>query len=155
MTEITTSWICLFSPLVAVVAIALGGNRFSRRAAGLIATGSVGLSFTAAVVAFATMLTRAPHDRSHVSTAWTWLSAGILHFGLSVLIDPLSVFMMLVRLVWICGKTFARHATIWLMVGSTTHGLRSFAPMSMVTSWTWPLWLARKAAAWASWLPAE
>jgi NADH-quinone oxidoreductase subunit L len=96
MTEITTSWICLFCPLVAVVVIALGGNLFSRRAAGVIATSSVALSFAAAVVAFATMLTRAPHDRSHLSTAWTWLSAGNLHFGLSVLVDPLSVFMMLV-----------------------------------------------------------
>jgi NADH-quinone oxidoreductase subunit L len=96
MTEITTAWICLFLPLAAVGVIALGGNRLSRRAAGLIATGSVGLSFAAAVVALATMLTRAPHDRSHLSTAWTWLSAGNLHFGLSVLVDPLSVFMMLV-----------------------------------------------------------
>ncbi len=96
MTEITTAWICLFCPLAAVGVIALGGNRFSRRAAGLIATGSVALSFAAAVVAFATMLMRAPADRSHLSTAWTWLSAGNLHFGLSVLVDPLSVFMMLV-----------------------------------------------------------
>src|SRR5438067_4697736 len=96
MTEITTAWICLFCPLVAVVAIALGGNRLSRGAAGVISTGSVALSFAAAVVAFSTMLTRAPNDRSHLSTAWTWLSAGNLHFGLSVLVDPLSVFMMLV-----------------------------------------------------------
>src|SRR2546430_14940264 len=96
MTEITTAWICLFCPLVAVVAIALGGNRLSRRAAGVISTGSVALSFAAAVVSFATMLTRAPHDRSHISTGWTWLSAGNLHFGLSILVDPLSGFMMLV-----------------------------------------------------------
>src|ERR1700693_4977346 len=96
MTEITTAWICLFLPLAGVGVIALGGNRLSRRAAGVIATGSVALSFAAAVVAFSTMLTRAPGDRSHLSTAWTWLSAGNLHFGLSVLVDPLSVFMMLV-----------------------------------------------------------
>ncbi|HST25507.1 MAG TPA: NADH-quinone oxidoreductase subunit L [Gaiellaceae bacterium] len=96
MTEITTSWICLFTPLAAVAVIALGGNRFTRRAAGLISTGSVALSFAAAVVAFASMLSRAPHDRSHLSTAWTWLSAGNIHFGLSILVDPLSVFMMLV-----------------------------------------------------------
>jgi NADH-quinone oxidoreductase subunit L len=96
VTEITTAWICLFCPLAAVGVIALAGNRLSRRAAGVIATGSVGLSFAAAVVAFATMLTRAPGNRSHLSTAWTWLSAGNLHFGLSVLVDPLSVFMMLV-----------------------------------------------------------
>jgi NADH-quinone oxidoreductase subunit L len=96
MTEITTSWICLFAPLAAVAVIALGGNGLSRRAAGVISTGSVFLSFAAAVVAFSTMLTRSPHDRSHLSTAWTWVSAGNIHFGLSILVDPLSMFMMLV-----------------------------------------------------------
>jgi NADH-quinone oxidoreductase subunit L len=96
MPEITAAWICLFLPLAAVAVIALGGDRFSRRAAGVISTGSVALSFVAAVVAFAAMLTREPSDRSHVSTAWTWLSAGNIHFGLSILVDPLSVFMMLI-----------------------------------------------------------
>ena len=31
MTEITASWICLFTPLAAVAVIALGGNRLTRR----------------------------------------------------------------------------------------------------------------------------
>ncbi len=96
MTEITTSWICLFAPLAGAALITLGGNQLSRRAAGVISTGSVFVAFAAAVVAFSTMLTRAPSDRSHVSTAWTWLSAGNIHFGLSVIVDPLSMFMMLV-----------------------------------------------------------
>jgi NADH-quinone oxidoreductase subunit L len=95
-TVVTSSWICLFLPLAAVAVIALGGNRFSRRAAGVISTGSVAVSFVAAVVAFVAMLSESPSDRSHVSTAWTWLSAGSIHFGLSILVDPLSVFMMLI-----------------------------------------------------------
>jgi NADH-quinone oxidoreductase subunit L len=95
-TAITTAWICLFTPLAAVAVIALGHNALSRRAAGIISTGSVALSFVAAVVCFATLLTREPSDRSEVSTAWTWLSAGNLHFGLSILVDPLGVFMMLI-----------------------------------------------------------
>src|SRR5204863_8705718 len=52
--------------------------------------------FVAAVVCFATLLTREPSQRSEVSTAWTWLSAGHFQVGLSILVDPLSVFMMLV-----------------------------------------------------------
>jgi NADH-quinone oxidoreductase subunit L len=96
MTVITASWICLFLPLAAVAAIALGGNAFSRRTAGIVSTASVALSFAAAVVAFAAMLSESPDNRSHVSTAWTWLSAGNLTFGLSILVDPLSVFMMLI-----------------------------------------------------------
>src|ERR671931_1620673 len=35
-------------------------------------------------------------DRTAPSTAWTWLAAGRDHFGLRILVDPLSVFMMLV-----------------------------------------------------------
>ena len=96
MTAITTAWICLFMPLAAVAVIALGGNALSRRAAGVISTGSVALSFAAAVVCFSSLLTRSPDNRSEVSVAWTWLSAGNLRFELSILVDPLSVFMMLI-----------------------------------------------------------
>ena len=32
----------------------------------------------------------------HLSTAWTWLGAGQYHFGLTIVLDPLSVFMMLI-----------------------------------------------------------
>jgi NADH-quinone oxidoreductase subunit L len=95
-TIVTCGWLCLFLPLVGVAAITLGGGRFTRRAAGVISTGSVALSFAAAVVAFAAMLSESPQNRSHLSTAWTWLSAGNIHFGLSILVDPLSVFMMLI-----------------------------------------------------------
>ena len=39
---------------------------------------------------------RTPTQRHHLSTAWTWLGAGPYHFGLTILVDPLSVFMMLI-----------------------------------------------------------
>lgn len=93
---VPAAWVCLFAPLAGVVAILLAGTRISRRAAGFVATGSVAVSFGAAVVSFATMLDRSGEDRRHLSTAWTWLSAGDLDFGLSILVDPLSVFEMLV-----------------------------------------------------------
>jgi NADH-quinone oxidoreductase subunit L len=74
----------------------LAGNRITRRGAGYLATGSVGVSFVAAVVTFAVLLGDSPDDRSHPSTLWSWLTAGQLDFGLRILVDPLSVFMMLV-----------------------------------------------------------
>ncbi len=92
----TSAWVCLLSPLVACLAIALAGNRISRRGSGYLATGAVALSFAAAVVAFVGLLGEQPDERSHLSTAWTWLGGGSYHSGLSVLVDPLSVFMMLV-----------------------------------------------------------
>src|SRR6266536_3045933 len=93
---ITAAWVCLFAPLGATVAITLGGTRWSRRAAGYLATASVAASFVAAAIAFFSILGRDTDDRSHLSTAWTWLSAGNFDVGLSILVDPLSIFMMLV-----------------------------------------------------------
>jgi NADH-quinone oxidoreductase subunit L len=93
---IATAWICLLSPLGAAALITLGGTRITRRLAGYLATLSVLVSFAAALITFFLLLDDSPEERSHVSTLWTWLSAGDLEFGLSILVDPLSVFMMLV-----------------------------------------------------------
>jgi NADH-quinone oxidoreductase subunit L len=90
------AWICLFAPLGAAVAITLLGNRLGRRGAGYLASASVLASFGAALTSFALLLGQAPHERSHPSTLWRWLTAGDFVFGLRILIDPLSVFMMLV-----------------------------------------------------------
>ena len=90
------AWVCLLSPLAAAVLITLLGTRASRRAAGYIATLSTFVSFGAALVAFFVMLGEDPEERSHATTAWTWLAAGNFDLGLTLLVDPLSVFMMLV-----------------------------------------------------------
>jgi NADH-quinone oxidoreductase subunit L len=93
---ITTAWICLLSPLAAAVLITLGGTRITRRQAGYLATLSVLVSFVSALITFFRLLDESAEERSHVSTLWTWLSAGDFQVGLSILVDPLSVFMMLV-----------------------------------------------------------
>jgi NADH-quinone oxidoreductase subunit L len=90
------AWICLFSPLAAAVLITLAGQRLSRRGAGYLATASIGVSFVAAVIAFAAVLAREGEERVRTSTLWTWLSAGDLDFELGILVDPLAVLMMLV-----------------------------------------------------------
>jgi len=90
------AWICLVAPLTAVLVITLAGMRIGGRAAGWIATTSTAVSFVAAVVAFVKLLPEDGQHRYHLSTAWTWLGAGSLHFGLTILLDPLSVFMMLI-----------------------------------------------------------
>ncbi len=78
------------------MAISLAGNRISRSAAGLLAAGTTGLSFACTVVVFLQLLGRDPEDRSETSTLWTWLTAGDLRFDAQILVDPMSVFMMLV-----------------------------------------------------------
>jgi len=93
---IVAAWICLVAPLAAALLITLLGNSISRRVAGYVATASVVGSFAAAVVVLAKLWSEAPADRSHASTAWEWLTAGSFHVGLRILVDPLSVFMMLI-----------------------------------------------------------
>ncbi len=93
---IASAWVCLLSPLAAAALITLGGTWITRRLAGYLATLSVLVSFVAALIAFFKLLDESPDERSHTSTLWTWLTAGDFRVGLSILVDPLSIFMMLV-----------------------------------------------------------
>src|SRR3954453_18544758 len=93
---IVAAWICLVAPLAAALLITLLGTGISRRAAAYVATTSVLGAFAAAVVVFAKLWGESPEARSHPSTVWEWLTAGSFHVGLRILVDPVSVFMMLV-----------------------------------------------------------
>jgi NADH-quinone oxidoreductase subunit L len=90
------AWICLLAPLAGALSIVLAGGRISRRLAGFISTGTTMVAFGAAIVAFVIMLGESPAARSHVTTSWTWLSAGKYSFGFTLLTDQLSVMMMLI-----------------------------------------------------------
>jgi NADH-quinone oxidoreductase subunit L len=89
------AWVCLLSPLAGALAITLLGSDISRRQAGWLSTLSCAVAFVAAVVTFVDLTGEPREERSHLSVAWSWLGGG---FGadLSILVDPLSVFMMLV-----------------------------------------------------------
>jgi NADH-quinone oxidoreductase subunit L len=90
------AWICLLLPLASAVGITLAGTRINRRIAGYVATAATMGAFVAALVDFFSLLGEHAHSRAHLTTSWTWLSAGPYHFGLSLLVDQLSVFMMLI-----------------------------------------------------------
>ncbi|HSP73406.1 MAG TPA: NADH-quinone oxidoreductase subunit L, partial [Gaiellaceae bacterium] len=90
------AWITLAAPLASALLITLGGNRLSRRGAGYLATAFTFAAFGAAVYTFVAMWHKDEGARSQVSTGWTWLSAGPFHAGMAILVDPLSVFMMLI-----------------------------------------------------------
>src|SRR5437870_10395686 len=93
---IASAWVCLLLPLASAIAITLGGTRISRRVGAYISTLTTMAAFVAAVVVFFTMWGESPGSRAHVTTSWTWLSAGQYHFGLSLLVDQLSVVMMMI-----------------------------------------------------------
>jgi len=90
------AWVCLISPLAGALLITLGGTRIPRRLAAYISTLSVAVSFVASVIVFFALHDRPPDDRIVLSEAWTWLAAGDFGVPLDILIDPLSVFMMLI-----------------------------------------------------------
>jgi NADH-quinone oxidoreductase subunit L len=90
------AWLCLLAPLAGALAIALLGESISRRTAAWLSTLSVFTAFGGAVVAFIGLLGRDHEEREQVSTAFTWLSGGSFDVGLSLLVDPLAVTMMLI-----------------------------------------------------------
>ena len=90
------AWICLLAPLAGAWAITVMGDSISRRTAAWISTVSVFTAFGGAVAAFVALLGRDAEQRESITTAWTWLSTGNFDVGLSLLIDPLSVTMMLI-----------------------------------------------------------
>jgi NADH-quinone oxidoreductase subunit L len=93
---IAGAWVCLLSPLAGSLAIALAGQRISRRIAGWISTLTTFVAFGGALVAFFGLWAKDPAEREHLSTAYTWLAAGDFEVGLQILVDPLSTVMMLV-----------------------------------------------------------
>jgi NADH-quinone oxidoreductase subunit L len=93
---IAGAWLCLLAPLAGALLIAILGRSISRRTAAWLSTLSVFVAFGGAVASFVGLLGREHEEREVVSTAWTWLAAGNFDAGLSVLIDPLSVTMMLI-----------------------------------------------------------
>ena len=90
------AWLCLTSPLAGALLITLAGTRISRRVAGYLSTLSVAVAFVGAAITFFALLDRSTDDRTVTSDAWTWLAAGSFRVPLEILIDPLSVFMMLI-----------------------------------------------------------
>jgi NADH-quinone oxidoreductase subunit L len=95
MSPTTWGWLVLLFPLLGTIIIGLSFNRF-KRAAGIIGTLAIFLAFVCAVGALLSLLGRAGSHREVVSSLWNYdLSVGV-NAKLQILVDPISVFMMLV-----------------------------------------------------------
>jgi NADH-quinone oxidoreductase subunit L len=90
------AWVCLFAPLAGALAIVAAGTRISRRLAGWIATLSVFVGFAGALDALVRLAGEEHGSRQELSTLYSWLRIGSFDVGLSILVDPLAVTMMLV-----------------------------------------------------------
>ena len=96
MATTTFGWLILLCPLVGTVGIGLGFKRLSGRTAGWIGTLAIALSFAFSVAALVSMLGRPETDRVLTSSLWNYAVTAGLDVKLGILVDPLSVFMVLV-----------------------------------------------------------
>jgi NADH-quinone oxidoreductase subunit L len=95
----TYGWLVLAFPLLGMLVIALGFRRLrslSPRAPGWIATGAIFLAFLAALGALISLQGHSPAHRQLTSSLWDYAVTAGIDARVSILVDPLSVFMILV-----------------------------------------------------------
>jgi NADH-quinone oxidoreductase subunit L len=92
----TTGWLVVAFPLAGCVVLGLLFNRLSGKAAGWIGTAAIGAAFVCAVLTFFSLQDRGHEERQVVSSIWDYSNTVGVDAQMSILIDPLSVFMALV-----------------------------------------------------------
>ena len=92
----TFAWLVLLCPLIGTIVIGLLYGRLPGRTAGWIATSAIVLSFVFSVVTLIGLLGRSPVHRELTSTLWNYNFTAGVDAKLQILVDPLSVFMILV-----------------------------------------------------------
>jgi NADH-quinone oxidoreductase subunit L len=92
----TYGWLVLAFPLLGTLVIALGYRALPGRTAGWIGTGAIFLAFLAALGALAKIQSLTPAHRQVTSSLWDYANTVGVDAQLSILVDPLSVFMILI-----------------------------------------------------------
>jgi NADH-quinone oxidoreductase subunit L len=92
----TLGWLVLLCPLVGTIVIALGYKRWPGRTAGWIGTLAIAASFAFSIATLLSLLDRSTSHRQVVSVLWNYAVTVGVDAKLSILVDPLSVFMILV-----------------------------------------------------------
>ncbi|HEX5852351.1 MAG TPA: NADH-quinone oxidoreductase subunit L, partial [Solirubrobacteraceae bacterium] len=96
MSATTYGWLVLLFPLLGTLVIGVGFRSLPGRSTGWIATGAIFLSFLAALGALISLQGHSPEHRQIVSSLWSYASTVGIDARMSILVDPLSVFMILV-----------------------------------------------------------
>ncbi len=95
MSTTTWGWLVLAFPLLGTIATGVGYKRLPGRSAGWIGTAAIFLAFVAAVGCLISLQGHAEQHRQIVSSLWNYASTTGIDAQLSILVDPLSVFMIL------------------------------------------------------------
>ena len=96
MSPTTWGWLVLAFPLLGLISISLLWRRLPGRSAGYIGTGAIFLSFAAALGALVSVQGRVPGERQVTSTAFNYANTVGVDIKLTILIDPLAIWMMLI-----------------------------------------------------------
>jgi NADH-quinone oxidoreductase subunit L len=92
----TWGWLVLLFPLVGMLVISLGWWALPERVTGWIGTGAIAGSFVCAIGALVSLQGREHEHRQVVSTLYDYAVTSGVDARMSILVDPLSVFMALV-----------------------------------------------------------
>jgi NADH-quinone oxidoreductase subunit L len=92
----TSAWLILLFPLAGTILIPLGYRVLPDRAVGVIGTAAIAGAFVAAVATFISLQGRGEEERQVVYVAWDYAVTAGVDGKISILVDPLSVFMALV-----------------------------------------------------------
>jgi NADH-quinone oxidoreductase subunit L len=92
----TYAWLVILFPLLGCVSIALLYRVLPGRTAGWLGTLAIALAFVFAVLTLITLLGKSPDHRQLTSSLWNYdFSVGV-DAKMQILVDPLSVFMILI-----------------------------------------------------------
>ena len=99
------AWLVPLYPLIGAIINGFFGLRIGKNAVGLIAAGSIGLSFLTTLFIFVGLLLTPAEERIFEQVLFTWMAAGdfVVDFGFQI--DPLSMTMML----FVTGVGFLIH----------------------------------------------
>src|SRR4051794_12883867 len=92
----TTAWLILLFPLLGCIVIGLGFRIWPARVVGAIGTLAIAAAFVAAVLTTLQLQDRGEEQRQVVYVAWDYAVTVGVDAKLSILVDPLSMFMVLV-----------------------------------------------------------
>ncbi|HTX31366.1 MAG TPA: NADH-quinone oxidoreductase subunit L [Solirubrobacteraceae bacterium] len=96
MSTTTFAWLVLLCPLLGTVVIGLGHRWLPGRSAGWLGTAAIALAFIFSLVVLIKLLGQPESHRQLVSALWDYNVTSGVDARMQILVDPLSVFMILV-----------------------------------------------------------
>jgi len=117
------AWLTLAFPLAGTIALALIGPKLPGRGAGWLGSGALALSFAAAIGTLVSLQGLEHDHRQIVAVGWDYAKTVGVDAQISLLVDPLSVFMILV----VAGVSTLIHLYSVSYMGSDAGYARFFA----------------------------